>query len=63
VPETLIIEVIKENHDPVYISHPGTKRTYDLISLCYWWPGIRKSIADYIKTATRANDKNVITNL
>ena len=49
VPETLISEVIKENHDPVYISHPGTKRTYDLISLRYWWPGMRKSIEDFIK--------------
>ena len=27
VPETLISGVIKENHDPVYISHPGAKRT------------------------------------
>ena len=49
VPEILISGVIKENHDPVYISHPGAKITYDLISLRYWWPGMRKSIADYVK--------------
>jgi hypothetical protein len=49
VPEILISEVIKENHSPVYISHPGTKRTYDLISLRYWWPSMRKSIEDFIK--------------
>ena len=49
VPETLISEVIKENHDPVYISHPGAKITYDLISLRYWWPGMRKYITEYIK--------------
>jgi len=29
--------------------HPGVKRTDDLISLCYWWPGMRKSIAEYAR--------------
>jgi len=36
VPETLVCEVIKQNHDPVYVAHPGTKRTHDLIALHYW---------------------------
>jgi transposase InsO family protein len=50
VPETLITEVIKQNHDPTYISHPGNKRAYSLISLRFWWPGMGKSIAEYIKS-------------
>jgi len=37
------------NHDPVYVAHPGVKRTYDLVSLNYWWPGMRNSIKDYVK--------------
>jgi len=49
VPKTLIHHIIKVNHDPVYVAHPGVKRTYDLISLNYWWPGMRNSIKDYVK--------------
>jgi hypothetical protein len=36
VPKVLIHDVIKVNHDPVYIAHPGMKRIFDLISLGYW---------------------------
>jgi transposase InsO family protein len=49
VPKTLIQDVIRENHDPVYVAHPGTRRTYDLISLTYWWSGMRGSIEEYVK--------------
>jgi transposase InsO family protein len=49
VPRTLIRAVIKENHNPVYVAHPGIKRTYELISLNYWWPGMRQSIQEYIQ--------------
>jgi len=48
VPESLVHH-IKENHDPVFVAHSGVKRTRDLISLKYWWPGMRKSIEDYVK--------------
>jgi len=49
VPKNLIHHIIKVNHDPVYVAHPGVKRTYDLVSLNYWWPGTRNSINDYVK--------------
>ena len=49
VPKALIYDIIKANHNPVFIAHPGMKRTFELISLGYWWPGMRKSIEDYIK--------------
>jgi hypothetical protein len=49
VPESLVHHIIKENHDPVFVAHPGVKRTRDLISLKHWWPGMQKSIEDYIK--------------
>jgi len=49
VPATLVHEVIRLNHDPVYVAHPGTKRTHDLIALQYWWPGMRKAIEDYVR--------------
>ena len=49
VPKSLVEDIIKANHDPVYVAHPGTKRTVDLISLSYWWPSMRKSVEDYIR--------------
>jgi hypothetical protein len=52
--ETLVQAVIRESHDEVYIAHPGVHRNYNLVSLNYWWPGIRKAIEDYVKTATPA---------
>jgi len=48
VPQTLIQDVIRENHDPKYVAHPGIKRTYSLISLNYSWPKMRKT-EQYIK--------------
>jgi hypothetical protein len=41
--------VIKENYNPVYVAHPGVKRTYEFLSLNYWLPAMRKSIEEYIK--------------
>ena len=49
VPHSLIRDVIRANHGPVYVAHPGLKRTFDLISLRYWWPSMRKSVEDYVK--------------
>jgi hypothetical protein len=49
VPKTVIHHIIKVNHDPACVAHPGVKRAYDLISLNYWWPVMRNSIKDYVK--------------
>jgi transposase InsO family protein len=48
VPRALVKRVIRENHDPVYAAHPGMKRTCELLALNVWWPGMRKSIEDYV---------------
>jgi hypothetical protein len=42
VSKGMISEVIKENHDPIFASHPGIRRTRDLIALNFWWPGMSK---------------------
>jgi len=31
VPHSLIRDVLRANHDPVCVAHPGMKRTFDLI--------------------------------
>jgi len=41
--------VIRENHDAAYAAHPGVKRTCELLALNFWWPGMRKSVEDYVK--------------
>jgi hypothetical protein len=49
VPEALIQDVIRKNHDVLYCAHPGIQRSYNLIALNYWWPGMRKSIVIYVR--------------
>jgi hypothetical protein len=45
----MVKEVIKENHDPVFASHPGIRRTFDLIALSFWWPGMHRSLEAYVR--------------
>jgi len=49
IPKTLIQKVLKENHDQKYAANPGIKKTYDMIFLKYWRPGMRRFIEEYIK--------------
>jgi len=49
VPQALIQEVIAENHNSIFVAHPGSKRTLELISLKYWWPKMRQSIEEYVR--------------
>ena len=46
---SLVHYVIKANHDAVYAAHAGVKRTCDLIALSFWWPGMRKSVQEYVQ--------------
>ena len=48
-PETLIHEIIRHNHEPIFVAHAGIQRTYNLASRNYWWPSMRKSIENYVK--------------
>ena len=50
VPQNLMQDVMRLNHDPVYADHPGITRTYSVIALHYWWPGMGKSIEDFVKS-------------
>ena len=33
VPKTLIHEIIRRNHSPIFVAHPGIQRNYNLVSL------------------------------
>jgi len=54
IPKTLVQDIIKENHDKLYAAHPGVRRTHDLTALNYWWPGMRRSIEEYVRNVTLA---------
>ena len=52
IPEVLIEDIIRENHSPLFVAHPGVHRTYSLITLNYWWPGMRGSIENFCEIVT-----------
>ena len=58
VPHNLVRDVMKANHDPVYAAHAGAKRTCDLIALSFWWPGMRKSVQEYVQKRDSCQRRN-----
>jgi hypothetical protein len=67
IPETLIQDIIRENHNLLYVIHPRIHRTYNLVSLSYRWPAMRKSIDIYIRNCDtcqrRKSPRNQIATL
>jgi len=49
VPEKLYTELLQEIHDQPSTSHPGIRRTVDLVQRFYYWPGHRATIRQYIR--------------
>lgn len=47
--EALRSQIIRSRHDAPVAGHPGRAATFELISRDFWWPGMRKTIARYIK--------------
>lgn len=41
--------IISSRHSHPAAGHPGQAATFELISRDFWWPGMRKSIARYIR--------------
>jgi hypothetical protein len=67
LPETLIQEITRENHDPICLAHPEIQRTYRLVFLNYRWPSLRKSIENYVRKCDscqrRKSTRKCITSL
>jgi hypothetical protein len=36
-------------HDPPVYGHPGISRTKDFVERRYWWPNLRRDVADYVR--------------
>ena len=41
--------IIKSLHDPPAYGHPGITRTVDFVEHSYWWPGLRRDVAEYVR--------------
>jgi len=41
-------ELLKESHDSTLSTHPGSTKKYRDLKTHYWWPGMKKDIADCV---------------
>ena len=48
-------ELVAAHHDSPVAGHPGRWKTLELVSRNYWWPGISRYIAQYVKGCDRCN--------
>ncbi|XP_053571958.1 maestro heat-like repeat-containing protein family member 1 [Bombina bombina] len=50
IPPDLREEVLHDHHDTPLSGHPGIHRTSELIGRNFWWPNLRHSVDNYIKS-------------
>jgi len=41
-------ELLQESHNSSFSSHPRSTKMYQDLRTRYWWPGIKKDIAEYV---------------
>ena len=41
-------EILDEAHNAPYAMHPGTTKMYNTLRQHYWWPGLKKNVADFV---------------
>ena len=41
-------EILEEAHTAPYAMHPGTTKMYRTLKTVYWWPGMKKDVAEYV---------------
>ncbi|XP_073219738.1 uncharacterized protein [Cicer arietinum] len=42
--------ILEEAHKSKLIFHPGVTKTYQDLKQNYWWPGIKKRVAEFVTT-------------
>jgi hypothetical protein len=42
--------LLKEIHDVPYVGHPGYQKTIIVVTSQFFWPGMKKDVADYCST-------------
>jgi hypothetical protein len=48
-------DIAHAHHNSVIAGHPGRWKTLELVSRNYWWPGISRYIASYVKGCDQCN--------
>jgi hypothetical protein len=48
-------DIVHSHHDATIAGHPGRWKTLELVSRNYWWPGISRYVAAYLKGCDRCN--------
>ena len=41
-------EILDKTHNAPYAMHPGTTKMYNTLRQNYWWPGMKKDVADFV---------------
>jgi len=47
--KNLRLDTIRNHHDHKLFGHPGIRKTIQLISWSYFWPGLKKSVERYVR--------------
>ena len=52
IPDTdnLHLQLVQERHDSPIAGHPGRRKTQQLVSKDYWWPGLRTFVNQFVDT-------------
>jgi hypothetical protein len=48
-------QIVELHHDSLMAGHPGRWKTLELVSRNYWWPGMSRYIAAYVKGCDKCN--------
>ena len=40
--------ILVEAHQSIFSMHPGVTKTYQDLKQMFWWPGLKKEVADYV---------------
>lgn len=48
--DNLRLDIVKDRHNSLIAGHPGRKKTIDLVTCSFYWPGMRKFIQSYVDT-------------
>jgi len=41
-------ELLQESHNSTFSTHPGSTKMYQDLKTHYWWPGMKRDIAEYV---------------
>ena len=41
-------ELLKESHESTLSAHPGSTKMYRDLKTLYWWPGMKRDIAEFV---------------